>query len=110
MPVRTISVPLPYSQVLVDTAAQFNKACQMVLDCGSLHKTARKLYLNSATYKSVREALPHLPSALVQTARDEASEMLKNYRRRHGCFGHVEKQRLSVRFDRRCFKFYPESN
>jgi len=102
---------LSYNQTLADTAVQYNRACQMVLDYGSQNKVTRKLFLNNATYKQVREALPQLPSALVQTARDEASEMLKCYKKRHkGRFGHIQKDRLSVRYDSRCFKFYPDSD
>jgi len=82
----------------------------MVLDYGSQHKTVRKLYLNQGTYKQVREAVPLLPSALVQTARDEASEMLKHYKKTHKRFGHIRKEGLSIRYDNRCFKFYPDSN
>ena len=111
MAFRTISVALPFNQSLADTAVQFNRACQMVLDYGSRQKVTRKLFLNNATYKQVRESMPSLPSALVQTARDEASEMLKRYKKRHkGHFGHIVKERLSVRYDNRCFKFYPDSN
>ena len=92
MAVRTISVALPFNQSLADTAVQFNRACQTVLDYGSRQKVTRKLFLNNATYKQVRESLPSLPSALVQTARDEASEMLKRYKKRHkGQFGRIRK-------------------
>jgi len=74
---RTVKVKLPFEQSLYQTAVAFNQACQTVLDYGSTHKTHNKDRLNKATYKQVRTAIPNLPSALVQTARDEASEMLK---------------------------------
>lgn len=102
---RTIKVALPGDPALVETALVFNKACQIVLNYGSQHRTYNKNALNKATYRQVREALPRLSSALVQTARDEASEVLK----RTDCAASVKK-RLSVRYDNRTFKFYPDSD
>ena len=102
---RTIKVTLPANPALVQTALAFNKACQIVLNFGSKRRTYNKKILNRATYHQVREALPSLPSALVQTARDQASEML----RRTGC-GAAVKKRLSVRYDKRTFKFYPDQD
>jgi putative transposase len=102
---RTVKVKLPFEQSLFQTAVAFNKACQMVLDYGSTHKTYNKGKLNKATYRQVRDVVPNLPSALVQTARDEASEMLLRTD-----FAKIVKKRLSVRYDNRCFKFYPDSN
>jgi IS605 OrfB family transposase len=102
---RTIKVALPADPTLVQTARAFNEACQIVLNNGSQRKTYNKKTLNKATYRQVRETLPSLPSALVQTARDEASEIL---RATH--YASTLKKRLSVRYDRRTFKFYPDSN
>ena len=102
---RTIKVALPFEQSLLQTAIAFNKACQTVLDYGSEHKVYNKNVLNKATYPQVRKEVPNLPSALVQTARDEASEMLLRTD-----FAKIVKKRLSVRYDNRCFKFYPDSN
>jgi IS605 OrfB family transposase len=102
---RTIKVKLPFEGSLVQTALAFNKACQIVLDYGSQHKIRNKDKLNKATYRQVREAIPNLPSALVQTARDQASEMLKRTN-----YSKIVKKRLSVRYDNRTFKFYPETN
>jgi IS605 OrfB family transposase len=102
---RTIKVKLPFEQALFQTAVAFNKACQTVLDYGSKNKTHNKNKLNKATYQQVREAVPNLPSALVQTARDEASEMLKRTN-----YAAIVKKRLSIRYDNRTFKFYPDSN
>jgi len=96
---------LPFEQSLLQTAIAFNRACQIVLDYGSTNKTHNKDKLNKATYRQVRDAIPNLPSALVQTARDEASEMLLRTN-----FAKVVKKRLSVRYDNRCFKFFADSN
>jgi IS605 OrfB family transposase len=102
---RTIKVALPFEQSLLQTAIAFNKACQTVLNYGSKHKVYNKNVLNKATYQQVRKEVPNLPSALVQTARDEASEMLLRTD-----FAKIIKKRLSIRYDNRCFKFYPDSN
>jgi putative transposase len=102
---RTIKVALPEDDILVQTAIAYNKACQIALNYGFQNKTHSKNKLNRATYRQVRETLPKLPSALVQTARDQASEIL----RRTGCQACVKKQ-MSVRYDRRTFKFYPDQN
>ena len=96
---------MPSDPVLLHTAVAFNKACQSVLNYGSQHRTFNKNILNKATYKQVRQAVPNLPSPLVQTARDEASEMLKRTR-----FASIIKKRLSIRYDHRTFKFFPDSN
>ncbi len=101
---RTIKVALPYNNALIQTAIAFNRACQIVLDYGSQIKTYNKNKLNRETYRTVRTTIPNLPSALVQTARDEASEMLKRNR-----FAKTVKKRLTTRYDNRTFKFYPDS-
>ena len=96
---------MPFEQSLLQTAVAFNKACQTVLDYGSEHKVYNKNVLNKATYQQVRKEVPNLPSALVQTARDEASGMLLRTD-----FAKVVKKRLSIRYDNRCFKFFADSN
>jgi putative transposase len=102
---RTIQVKLRFENSLVETAVAFNKACQIVLDYSSKHMTHSKYKLNKATYRQVREAIPNLPSALVQTARDQTSEMLKRTK-----YSKIVKKHLTIRYDNRTFKFYPESN
>jgi putative transposase len=102
---RTLKVSLPADPALVQTALAFNWACQIALDYGTKHKTSNKNTLNTATYHQIRETLPCLPSALIQTARDQAAEILK----RTGCVA-TTKKRLSVRYDKRTFKFYPDQN
>jgi IS605 OrfB family transposase len=77
----------------------------MTLNYGAEHKTYNRNALNRGTYRPVREALPELPSALVQSARDQAAEIL----RRTNCMQCIKK-RLSIRYDKRTFKFYPDQN
>ena len=101
---RTVKVALPCDNALLQTAIAFNRACQIVLDYGSQAKTFNKNKLNRETYRTTRERVPNLPSALVQTARDEASEMLKRNR-----FTRTLKKRLTIRYDKHTFKFYPDA-
>ena len=102
---RAIKISLGTGPTLLQTALAFNRACQLVLNYGFCNRTFNKNVLNRATYGKVRQQIPDLPSALVQTARDEASEMLKRTR-----FASVTKRCLSVRYDKRTFKFFPDSN
>ena len=103
---RTIKLKLPYVPSLLETGRQFMEACQMVLNYGFTEHTFNKNKLNRCTYKDVRKAIPTLPSALVQTARDTASEALKQTR----FCEEVHRRSLTIRYDKRTFKFYPDSH
>jgi len=103
---RTIKLKLPYDRPLVETAKQFKEATQIVLDYGFENKTFNKNKLNKGTYRTVRDRIPTLPSALVQTARDTASETLKSTKLEKK----IHKKSLTVRYDNRTFKFYPDSH
>ena len=69
---RTIKIKLDRSNELVQTARLWNSACQDVIDYGFAAHDYNKTRLNKATYKDLREKYPTLPSALIQTARDQA--------------------------------------
>jgi len=103
---RTIKLKLPYDKTIIETAKQFKEAVQMVLDYGYENKTFNKNKLNKGTYRTVREKIPTLPSALVQTARDTASEALKatNLEKK------IRRKSLSIRYDNRTFKFYSDTH
>ena len=102
---RTIKVKLLGNPTpLVATAKAFNEACQSVLNYGYKARTYNKSKLNKATYHQIR-SVSNLPSALVQTARDEASGMLKRLKFKVK----PKKRKLSIRYDKRTFKFYPDS-
>jgi len=103
---RTIKLKLPYDRTLIETALQFKEATQIVLDYGFENKTFNKNKLNKGTYRSVRERIPTLPSALVQTARDTASEALKATDLKKK----IKRKSLTIRYDSRTFKFYPDSH
>ena len=103
---RTIKVQLLGDTTsLIGTAVQYTQASQLALDYGFKNKTHNKNRINAGTYVLVRESVPRLPSGLVQCARDQACEMLKRER----CKTLSTKKRLQVRYDKRTFKFYPES-
>ena len=104
--IRTIKIRLDQSNDLLQTVRVFNLACQEVLDCGYEVKDFNKTHLNRWTYKIIREKYPTLPSALVQTARDQASDMLKRDRFKHRI---VKKPMSSMRYDSRTMKVYLES-
>ena len=103
---RTSKLKLPYDQSLIETGKQFREACQIVLDYGFKEKTFNKNKLNRGTYREVREKIPTLPSALVQTARDQASESLKQTELKK----ELHRKSLTIRYDQRTFKFYPDSH
>ncbi len=103
---RTIKLKLPYDPSLLETGKQFKEACQVVLDYGFSEKTFNKNKLNRGTYKEVREKIPTLPSALVQTARDTASEALKQTKLQR----EIHRKSYTIRYDKRTFKFYPDSH
>ena len=102
---RTIKLKLPYDPSLLETGKQFKEACQMVLNYGFSQKTYNKNKLNRGTYRNVREKIPTLPSALVQTARDTASESLKQTKLEMK----IRRKSRTIRYDRRTFRFYPDS-
>ncbi len=103
---RTIKLKLPYDKSLLETGERFREACQMALDYGFSARTFNKNKLNRATYEDVRKAIPTLPSALVQTARDTASESLKQTKLEKK----IHRKSLTIRYDRRTFRFYPDSH
>jgi len=103
---RTIKLKLPYNRALIETAKQFRGATQIVLDYGFENKVFNKNKLNKGTYKTVRETIPTLPSALVQTARDMASEALKATELKEK----IKRKSLTIRYDNRTFKFHPDSH
>ncbi len=83
---RTIEIRLERTADLVQIVSVFNQACQRVLDQGQQNEQYNKTTLHRATYRDIRTDLPLLPSALVQTARDQASEMMRRDIFKHKIF------------------------
>ena len=103
---RTIKLKLDYDQDLVDTAILYNQACNMVLEYGFKNKTYNINKLHHGTYRQIRESIPELTSTIVQTARDQAKEILKITK-----FKKLPiKKNLQIRYDKRSFSFFPNKN
>ena len=103
---RTIKIRLERTADLVQTVSVFNQACQRVLDWGRQNKQYNKTRLHRATYRGIRTDLPSLPSALVQTARDQASEMMRRDRFKHKI---LKRPFSSIRYDKRTLSVLLES-
>jgi len=103
---RTLRIKLDKSNELIQTARIWNAACQDVIDYGFAAHDYNKTRLNKATYKDLRARYPTLPSALLQTARDQASDMLKRLKFEKKPFKHLLG---AVRFDIRTVKVFLES-
>ena len=102
----TIKVRLERTDELISTVVAFNRACQSTLDFGYQNKEYNKTQLHRATYRRIREDIPTLPSGLVQTARDQASDMLKRDRFKH----RIRKKPLSsIRYDKRTLSVFLSS-
>jgi len=104
--IRTIKIKLEKTNELLQTIRIYNLACQKVLDYGYENKIYNKLKLNTATYHPIRKSHPTLPSCLVQTARDQASDMLKKDKFKNKI---KKKQHSSIRFDKRTMKVFLNS-
>ncbi|MGC9074058.1 MAG: hypothetical protein ACP5H0_07890 [Caldisericum sp.] len=74
---RTIKLKLPYDKTLIEMSKRIKESTQIIKDYGFENKTFNKNKLNKGTYRKVRKMILTLPSALVQTAEDTASEAIK---------------------------------
>ena len=103
---RTIKMRLERTTGLVQTVSVFNQACQRVLDWGQQNHEYNKTRLHHATYRGIRTDFPSLPSGLVQTARDQASEMMRRKEFEHRIF---KKPFGAIRYDKRTLSVFLES-
>lgn len=95
---RTIKIKLENDNDLIETIRIFSKARQYVNDIGFKKKIYNKNKLNKLTYKKIKKLYPNLPTGLIQTARDVASESIK----REKCKRPIKvKEFSSVRLDKR---------
>ncbi len=95
---RTIKIKLLNDNDLIETIRIFSKARQYVNDIGFKKKIFNKNKLNKLTYKKIKKLYPNLPTGLIQTARDVASESIK--REKYERIIQV-KEFSSVRLDKR---------
>ena len=79
--IRTIKVKLEVSpdgcESLLQTMRDYTVAFNTCADWGFKNHSASKINCHKATYQSIRQSVPNLPSSLVQGARDCACEALK---------------------------------
>ncbi|MEM3830099.1 MAG: hypothetical protein QXP36_12940 [Conexivisphaerales archaeon] len=68
-----------------------------------------KTYLHKNGYYYARENF-ELSSALIQTARDKAVEILKSFRKNHKKNSVLRLKRISIRFDKRCYTLSKTTN
>jgi hypothetical protein len=68
-----------------------------------------KNWLHREAYKKAREQF-NLSSALIQTARDKAVEILKSFRGARRKRSQLNLRRVSIRFDGRCYGFSQTTN
>ncbi|MGC8692259.1 MAG: RNA-guided endonuclease TnpB family protein, partial [Thermoplasmata archaeon] len=103
---RTIKLQLPNDTSLIETARLFKEERQIVLSYGFENRTFNKNGINKWRYKMVRERILRQQSALVQTAMDQSSEALKATKLKKK----INKKAITIRYDNRTFKFYPDSH
>jgi len=77
---------------------QANEAFNICTEFGFNNKTTSKNMVHHGTYYDVREKYPDLPSALVQTIRDNACESLKGIKLKAQP---TKKEHSSIRYDKR---------
>jgi putative transposase len=98
-------------QELEYTVKTFNQICQHIIDYGWEQKTWNKNKLHYGTYKILREKYPKFSSAMVQTARDQASEILKRTLKSKKKLNKPKKQHYSgIRYDKRCLSIMFDKN
>lgn len=107
----TIIIKIGKYQELETTLKQYNTICQEIIDYGWKEKTWNKNKLHHGTYKDVREKYPKFSSAMVQTARDNASEILKRTLKSKKKLNKPIKQLYSgIRYDKRCLSIMFDKN
>jgi putative transposase len=93
------------------TVKTFNQICQHIIDYGWEQKTWNKNKLHYGTYKILREKYPKFSSAMLQTARDQASEILKRTLKSKKKLNKPKKQEFSgIRYDKRCLSIMFNKN
>lgn len=92
---------------VAETAKQAAKVYNLHSKFAIENKTAAKKYLHEGVYEKAREAFPQLPSAMVQTMRDNAVESVKSYNSRNPkkrwSKQPLKKATSSIRYDKRLF-------
>jgi len=66
-------------------------------------------FLHKNTYRRAKESFA-LNTSLIQTARDKSIEILKSFEKNRRDDGVARLKRVSIRFDKRCYKFSKTTN
>jgi IS605 OrfB family transposase len=97
---RTITLHLDRIDSLVKTIEQTNLATNDILKTGFKNKVFNKLKLHHLTYYPIRKRYPKIPSSIITTARDNASEMLKRVKLR---VLPIKRKWSAIRYNQRTF-------
>ncbi len=112
----TVSIKLDYYREFEETMKTYNKICQEIINFGWEQKSFNKNVLHNGTYKTLRLKYTKFSSAMVQTARDNAGEILKRLIKKNKDIEYKNKKRTkkikllnkpikknnsSIRYDRR---------
>jgi len=95
---RAVKIKLVNEPALIETICQYSKIKQITCDYGLKKKTYNKNKLHKWLYKKLRKQFPDMPSAILQTARDVASETLKRTKFKNKIKG---KEYSAMRLDKR---------
>ena len=99
----TVIIKLGRFQELEQTTKVFNQVCQEIINYGWEQKTWNKNKLHYGTYNNIRKKYPKFSSAMVQTARDQASEIIKRTIKTKKDLPKPQKNVFSgIRYDKRC--------
>jgi len=104
---RTAKIKLQNDNSLIDTIKGYSKIKQYICDLGLKKKSYNKNKLHKWTYKKLRKLYPDLPTGLIQTARDVASETLKRTKLKKKING---KEYSAMRLDKRNLRVNMEHN
>ncbi len=104
---RTVKIKLRKDNDLVNTISEYSKIKQYICDLGLKKKTYNKNKLHKWTYKKLRKLHPNMPSAILQTSRDVASETLKRTKLNKKIKG---KEYSAMRLDKRNLRVNMEHN
>jgi IS605 OrfB family transposase len=91
--------------ILNQTLEKYFKLVKWYLD----FKTSSKKELHNRTYESAKKIFD-LNTALIQTARDKAIEILKGFNKVKRKSNKPMLKRIAIRFDERCYKFDKTNN
>jgi len=87
------------------TLGEYLKIVKWYLGCNSKSKK----FLHEKCYEKAKE-LFNLNTALIQTARDKAVEILKSFEEKRKESSILKLERISIRFDKRCYSFSKTDN